>query len=111
MEKLFAIIRATHSTFSGDVSTTLRLQIAAMGLAEESGEVLSLIKKNIEQGRLIDRDKLGNEMADVLYYLGLACLATGEDLDSLVNRLDVKLSKRYPKGFNPEDALARVDVE
>jgi NTP pyrophosphatase (non-canonical NTP hydrolase) len=110
-DKLFSIIRATHSTYSGAVNPDLRLTIAAMGLAEEGGEVLSHVKKNVEQHRAIDETKLIKELADVKYYLGLACLSLGIDMETLDDVLWKKLQTRFPDGFSASDALKRVDEQ
>jgi NTP pyrophosphatase (non-canonical NTP hydrolase) len=110
-ETLFAIIRSTHSTFSNTVRPELRLLIAAMGLAEEGGEVLSHLKKQIEQHREIDEAKLIKELADVKYYLGLACIALKIDMDHLDDVLWEKLQTRFPDGFSVDAALKRVDEQ
>lgn len=71
-----------------------------LGLAGEAGEVADLIKKIAFHGHPLDRDKLMDEMGDVLWYLALAAEVLGMSLDEIANRNIDKLWERYPAGFD-----------
>lgn len=93
-------------TMKIDEGTTVN---CCMGLCGEVGEVVDLLKKHIFQGKELDKDKLEEELGDVMFYL--VNLATNMNLsmeDILQKNVD-KLIKRYPNGFNKEDAIKRMD--
>ena len=98
------IIKNTHSTFASDqVDPGKQLLCAAMGLCGESGEFIDVVKKNYEQGRELNTEKLVKELADVYYYVVLGCFALGLTKEDLTKVLDAKLSARYPNGFVSKD--------
>jgi NTP pyrophosphatase (non-canonical NTP hydrolase) len=73
----------------------------ALGLAGEVGEVVDLIKKDRFQAQPFDRDKLRNEMGDVLWYLTNLATSVGMTLQEVAEANAAKLRKRYPDGFVP----------
>ena len=98
------IVKRTHSTFTTEkVDLGKQLLCAAMGLCGESGEFIDVVKKNYEQGRELNFEKLVKELADVYYYVVLGCFALGLTKEDLVKILDAKLSARYPNGFESKD--------
>lgn len=48
-----------------------------LGLAGECGEVFEKVKKHFRDGRVLDKDDLGKELGDILWYLS----AVARDLD------------------------------
>ncbi len=48
-----------------------RLMLGAIGLAGEAGEVLEIHKKYLFHGKPLDRDRVAEEMGDVLWYYTL----------------------------------------
>jgi NTP pyrophosphatase (non-canonical NTP hydrolase) len=84
-----------------------RLMVAALGLAGEAGEFANLVKKMTAHGHPFDPEALEDELGDVLWYLAEAATASGLDLDHIAQNNVVKLRKRYPEGFNPEDSINR----
>lgn len=81
----------------------------SMGLAGETGEVIDIIKKHLYYGKPIDKNHITEELGDIMFYL--VNLASAFDI-SMVNVLEQnieKLNKRYPNGFNKEDAILRRD--
>lgn len=83
---------------------------AAVGLAGESGEVLDLIKKSWVYDKPLNRDKLQEEMGDVIHYLMMECIKQGWTLSDLIRNNVIKLRRRYPDGFSKADAIARRDT-
>lgn len=73
----------------------------ALGLAGEVGEVVDLIKKDRFQSQPFDRDKLRNELGDVLWYLTSLATSVGMTLQEVAEANAAKLRKRYPDGFVP----------
>lgn len=85
------------------------LALGAMGLAGETGEVVDLIKKHIHHDKPLDKDKLIQELGDVTWYLELLFECAGTTREEVERRNIDKLRKRYPIGFSPEAANARLD--
>lgn len=89
------------------VSSTenVRLLHAAIGACTEVGELQDLIKKKVIYGKEIDKDKLVDELGDVLWYLGLACNALGVSMEEVMDKNWKKLSTRYGTKFSEQAAL------
>jgi NTP pyrophosphatase (non-canonical NTP hydrolase) len=73
-----------------------RLIDAAAGLSEEAGEVLSIIRKHLYQGRSLDREKLEKELGDALWCLAMTAKAAGLSLESIASANVKKLEQRHP---------------
>jgi len=84
---------------------------AALGIAGEGGEVVDLVKKTVINGRMMDTNKLMEELGDLEFYLSL--LRRTYDLDrEVILQLNItKLRARYSDGYSDAASLARVDVE
>lgn len=82
----------------------MRLDNAARGLADESGEISGAVKKHIEYGQPLDRENLKEEVGDCLYRLSQLCDAIGYSLGEAMDANVRKLKCRFPIKF--EDALA-----
>ena len=80
-----------------------------MGLCGESGEVIDILKKHLSQGHELNKEKMIEELGDVAWYLAETTYALGVDLDTVLNNNLIKLSKRYPEGFNVEKSINRSD--
>ncbi|MGP6207118.1 nucleoside triphosphate pyrophosphohydrolase family protein [Cuniculiplasma sp. SKW3] len=80
---------------------------AALGLCGESGEVADLIKKVEFQGHSFNRDKIIEELGDILWYLSEAARAINSNLSEIAQANIDKLKKRYPKGFSEERSIFR----
>ena len=78
-----------------------------LGLSEECGEVLALIKKAEFHGRELDRDALKKELGDVLWYLAAIAHWYGFDLGDVAAANVEKLRRRYPDGFSVEASRNR----
>jgi NTP pyrophosphatase (non-canonical NTP hydrolase) len=82
---------------------------AALGLAGEGGEVADHLKKVMFHDHAPDKEHIKKELGDILWYVALAAEAMGTTLSEIMEMNIVKLSKRYPGGFDP--ALSRGRTE
>lgn len=73
-----------------------RLIDAAAGLAEESGEVLGLVRKHLFRKRPLDRAALIEELGDALWCVAAVATAAGLSLDEVAQANIGKLRLRYP---------------
>ena len=79
-----------------------RLMVQALGLAGEASEVGQIIKKWAWHGKSLDRDKIRDELSDVLWYVADLASALNLDLDEIATHNVEKLWLRYPNGFTPD---------
>ncbi|HEX7020659.1 MAG TPA: nucleoside triphosphate pyrophosphohydrolase family protein [Gemmatimonadaceae bacterium] len=93
--------RAALRTTNPSLSDRDRLLDAAAGLSEEAGELLGLVRKQIFQGRTAPREKLVEELGDVLWCLAVTADALGLSLDEIATANQEKLARRHPNGFQP----------
>ena len=83
---------------------------AGLGLNGESGEIADMIKKFKYQGhKIIDREKMIEELGDVIWYAALMAHGLNIKLSEVADRNISKLMTRYPKGFDPERSMNRDD--
>ncbi len=79
-----------------------------LGLSGESGECADIVKKHLFQGHEMNKDKLKDELGDVLWYVALTAKGLGLTLEDIAQYNIEKLSKRYPTGhFRVEDSRHR----
>lgn len=83
------------------------LLYAGLGLASESGEVSNIINKWIGQGAGFNKKDLVEELGDVLWYVAKLCDCVGVNISHVMQANLDKLHKRYPYGFNVEQANKR----
>lgn len=81
-----------------------RLALYALGMTGEAGEVADEIKKILFHGKALDRDKLLDEIGDVLWYVDRLLDLLGFTFDDALAANDEKLAGRYPDGW---DAAAK----
>ncbi|MEL6177405.1 MAG: nucleoside triphosphate pyrophosphohydrolase family protein [Myxococcota bacterium] len=79
----------------------------ALGLAGEAGEAADLIKKHLFHDHPLDRDKLRDELGDVLWYVATLARTLDLDLAQVAQRNIDKLRIRYPEGFSAERSRNR----
>jgi NTP pyrophosphatase (non-canonical NTP hydrolase) len=90
---------AAARTVNPRLSDAERLLDAAAGLAEESGEILGLVRKHAYQSRALDREKLTQELGDALWCLAMTAKSAGINLDEVAAANVAKLKTRYPSGY------------
>lgn len=86
-----------------------RIVNGVMGLAGESGECVDVVKKWMFQKHPLDREKLTEELGDVLWYCAELASGLGVSLDTVAERNIEKLRKRYPEGFDAERSIHREE--
>ena len=87
--------------------TEARLLNAILGLAGETGEVAELLKKHQFHGHTLDRQRVLDELGDVLWYIALAADALDSTLEEIGQRNVAKLLRRYPMGFSEQASRER----
>ena len=80
-----------------------------IGLNGESGEAIDLFKKFFFQGHKLDKNKVIEELGDILWYIAQCARALGTDLETIGQYNIAKLVMRYPDGFSVENSIKRVD--
>jgi NTP pyrophosphatase (non-canonical NTP hydrolase) len=88
-----------RKTVNSTLSEQDRLLDAAMGLSEESGEFLSLVRKRTFQARDIARAKLVEELGDTLWCLAMTADCLGMSLEEVAIANIRKLEGRHPDRF------------
>lgn len=78
-----------------------------LGLAGESGEVADVVKKHLFQGHELNKDKIVDELGDVLWYIAIMAKGIGVGMEEIAKHNVEKLKKRYPDGFEVERSLNR----
>ncbi len=92
--------RAALRTINPALSDRDRLLDAGAGLAEESAELLGLIRKRVFQQRDVDEARLTEELGDTLWCLAVAANSLGISLSNVAAANLSKLADRHPKGFS-----------
>lgn len=83
----------------------------AIGLGEEAGEVLSVIKHKYYGGQFSIEDLVG-ELGDTLWHIAALCTACGLDITDVAEYNIAKLRHRYPNGnFDNVRNLNRHNLE
>lgn len=100
-----ALAQRTSGTKEKDFAT--RMVTSALGLTGEAGEVADLVKKMTAHGHEWDRERLADELGDVLWYLAEAASALEMSLEEIAAMNVAKLKARYPEGFSSEASIHR----
>ncbi len=79
----------------------------ALGLAGECGECVDIIKKHKMQGHELARQKLIEELGDVVWYVSEICTAIDVPMSTVFADNIAKLRARYPDGFDAERSIHR----
>lgn len=87
----------------------------AVGLAGEVGEVCEEVKKAYRDDRDFDKEKLTNELGDVLWYLTNIASRAGITLEEIMQKNVDKLTKRHGESYkhyssDTERRLQVVDI-
>ena len=88
-----------------------KIENGCLGLAGECGECCDILKKYLFQGHEFDRDRVVEELGDVLWYCAELASGLGVSLETVAQRNIDKLRKRYPDGFDPERSVNRAEYE
>jgi NTP pyrophosphatase (non-canonical NTP hydrolase) len=77
------------------------------GLEGETGEVSELVKKGIFHRKGFDRERIKNELGDVLWYLSALAQQFDIPLAEVMQTNIEKLKARYPDGYSAERSSFR----
>lgn len=83
-------------TYPYELMAFERRDFAAMKLVEEAAEFMALVNKAHYQGGKYDKQRLKEELGDVLWALTVNLLEYGFSLDELVASNLAKRKSRYP---------------
>lgn len=92
--------KAAARTMNPRLADQEKLLDAAAGIAEEAGEVLAHVRKHLYQGKALDRERLAEELGDVLWCVAGVASATGLSLERLAAGNAEKLQSRWPGGLS-----------
>ena len=98
---------AAARTTNSRLTEMERMLDAAAGLAEESGEILGLVRKHAYQSRTLDREALRIELGDALWCLAMTARSAGLDLEDVAAANVAKLQARYPAGYTDTASTER----
>lgn len=90
---------AATRTINWELKDRDRLLDAAAGLAEESGEILGLVRKHAFQSRGLDLERLTEELGDALWCLSITAASAGLTLERVATANVAKLRARHPNGY------------
>lgn len=94
---------------AGNMSESDMILNGVMGLNGEAGECIDLVKKALFQGHTLNREKLIDELSDVMWYVAITAQGIGAGLDEIMQHNVDKLLKRYPNGFEAERSVNREE--
>lgn len=86
-----------------------KLLNGVMGLCGEAGECIDIVKKAMHQGHALDRERLAEELGDVLWYCAELATGLGMKLSEVAEMNIRKLEKRYPDGFDADRSRNREE--
>jgi NTP pyrophosphatase (non-canonical NTP hydrolase) len=89
--------KAAALTLQGEVGEPSSIFIGLLGLAGETGELLTLYKKFLRDGPSFEpvHDRLREELGDVLWYVSTLCSHFGLELSEVASANLVKTSSRW----------------
>ena len=88
--------KAANRTLYGNEQV---LTNCALGLAGESGQLIDLIQDYTFKGKDLDKEKMIDELGDVLWYLSQIAQWADVDFEDVAKANIENLNKRYPNGF------------
>lgn len=95
-------------TFNKDLPENEALAMVGMGLAGEAGEVVDELKKVLFHKKTFNKEKVIEELSDILWYCGALAELLGTNLEAVFDINSDKLRKRYPSGFDAEKSNNRT---
>lgn len=67
------------------------MRYCCMGILEETGEVVSELRKTLYKGnfheKLLDKEEIKSEIGDLIWYMALTCLNNGIDIEELNRKM------------------------
>ncbi len=94
-------------TLNKELSTGGQTINMVMGLSGETGEIVDIFKKVLYQGHMLDKDKIAEELGDVMFYIVNLCTLLDIDMRDVLRGNVDKLQLRYPEGFDSNRSINR----
>jgi NTP pyrophosphatase (non-canonical NTP hydrolase) len=88
--------KAAARTLNVRLNDQEKLLDAAAGIAEEAGEVLAHVRKHLYQGRELSRERVAEELGDVLWCVAAVATMCDLELSAVATQNQLKLSVRHP---------------
>ena len=88
-----------------------QLSNLCMGLAGESGEVVDYIKKCMYHNHKLYKQKVIEELGDLMWYLTNIATFLQIPMDIILNENIKKLEERYPDGFSELNSINRKEYK
>jgi len=88
--------QAAARTLNPRLNDQEKLMDGAAGIAEEAGEVLAHVRKHLYQGRELNREKVAEELGDVLWCVAAVATLCDLDLSAIARQNQEKLAARHP---------------
>ena len=88
--------KAAARTLNPRLNDQEKLLDASAGIAEEAGEVLAHVRKHLYRGRELDRERLSEELGDVLWCVAAVATMCDLDLSAVARHNQQKLAARHP---------------
>lgn len=88
--------KAAARTLNPRLNDQEKLLDAAAGIAEEAGEVLAHVRKHLYQHRELDRERLSEELGDVLWCVAAVATMCNLELSAVARQNEQKLAARHP---------------
>jgi NTP pyrophosphatase (non-canonical NTP hydrolase) len=88
--------KAAARTLNPRLNDKEKLLDGAAGIAEEAGEVLAHVRKHLYRGRELNREKLAEELGDVLWCVAAVATMCDLELSFVARQNQQKLAARHP---------------
>lgn len=98
-------------TKNPDLNDRDQVLAGAIGMTNEAGEVLGVVKKWAFQGHPLNRSKIMEEIGDTLWYMALLAEQLGTNLDAIAQSNIAKLRIRYGEEFSVAGSVERLTPE
>lgn len=96
-------------TSAKKVTALEKIENGLMGLNGEAGECIDVLKKHKFQGHELNKDKLLDELSDVMWYIAETATGLGVTMQEVAEYNIEKLYKRFPAGFSVERSVNRKE--
>lgn len=80
-----------------------------IGVSNEAGELLGLLKKMMFNERIITREQIADELGDVAWYMARVLRGIGMGWEELFDINVAKLEKRYSGSYSATKAAIQAD--
>ena len=101
--------RLAQRTSNTNLTPEDHMRNGVFGLNGEAGECIDILKKHSFQGHKLDKEKLLDELGDVLWYIVETAVGIDTTLEEVAQHNIAKLRARYPAGFDTNRSINRTE--